>query len=42
VLEGQIDTATTNGVHWGTKFALVATLSNFSELKSKLEQHGSG
>jgi hypothetical protein len=42
VLEGQIDMAAANGVRWGTKFALVATLSNFPELKSMLEQLGSG
>jgi hypothetical protein len=36
LLEGQIDTVTTNGVHWGTRFALVAALSLFLEPKIEL------
>jgi hypothetical protein len=42
LLEGRIDTATANGVHWGTRSTLVATLSHFPELKTKLELLGSG
>jgi hypothetical protein len=37
LLESRIDAATANKVRWGPRFALVATLSHFSELKSKLE-----
>jgi hypothetical protein len=36
LLEGWIDTAATNGVRWGTRSALVAALSRFLELNSKL------
>jgi hypothetical protein len=36
LLEGRIDTAATNGVRWGTRSALVAALSRFLELNSKL------
>jgi membrane protease subunit (stomatin/prohibitin family) len=32
LLEGWINTAATNGVRWGTRSALVATVSHFSEL----------
>jgi hypothetical protein len=42
LLEGQINTTTANGVCWGTRSALVASLSYFLELKSKLELLGSG
>jgi hypothetical protein len=42
LLEGRIDTTVANGVCWGTRFVLVAALSHFSELKSKLELLGSG
>jgi hypothetical protein len=42
LLEGRIDTVSTNGVHWGTQSTLVAALLHFSELKSKLELHGFG
>jgi hypothetical protein len=41
-LEGLIDAATSNGVRWGTRSALVAILSYFPELKSELEVLGSG
>jgi hypothetical protein len=37
LFEGQINCAATNGVHWGSCSVLVAALSHFSELKSKLE-----
>jgi hypothetical protein len=42
LLEGWIDTTTTNGVHWGTRFALVAALLHFLKLKNELELLGSG
>jgi hypothetical protein len=42
LLEGQIDSTTANGVHWGTRSTLVATLSLFLELKFELELLGSG
>jgi hypothetical protein len=42
LLEGQIDTTTTNGVCWGTRSALVAAMSHFLELKSELQLLGSG
>jgi hypothetical protein len=42
LLKGQNDTATTNRVHWGTQNALVAILSPFPELKSRLELLGLG
>jgi hypothetical protein len=37
LLEGHIDTMTTNRVHWGTRFALVAALLHFPELEAELE-----
>jgi hypothetical protein len=40
-LEGQIDATAANGVHWGSRSALVATLSRFLELMTKLEVLGS-
>jgi hypothetical protein len=42
LLEGQSDTAVTNGIHWGTQSTLVAFLSHFPELMSELELLGSG
>jgi hypothetical protein len=42
LLEGRIDAAATNGVRWGTQFALVAALSHFLELKSEMELLGFG
>jgi hypothetical protein len=42
LLKGWIDTADTNGVHWGTQSALFAALLHFPELKTELELHGSG
>jgi hypothetical protein len=42
LLEGRIDTATANPICWGTRSALVATLSHFPELKSELELLGFG
>jgi hypothetical protein len=40
-LEGQIDTVATNGVRWGSRFSLVAFVSQFSELDADLEVLGS-
>jgi hypothetical protein len=42
LLEGQIDAMASNRVHWGSYSALVAAVSHFPELKSKLEVLGSG
>jgi hypothetical protein len=42
LLKGRIDTATANGVRWGTRSTLVAALLHFPKLKSKLEILGSG
>jgi hypothetical protein len=42
LLEGQIDSTTANGVHWGTRSTLVAALSLFLELKFEPELLGSG
>jgi hypothetical protein len=35
LLMGRIDSVVDNGVRWGTRSALVATLSHFLELKSE-------
>jgi hypothetical protein len=40
--ESWVDIAAANGVCWGTRSTLVATLSHFLELKSELELLGSG
>jgi hypothetical protein len=40
--ENWINTATVNGVRWGTQSILVAVLSHFPELEPKLELLGSG
>jgi hypothetical protein len=40
LLEGQIDAAATNGIRWGSHFALVAVVSHFPELKPELECSG--
>jgi hypothetical protein len=37
LLEDCIDPAAANGVHCGSRFALVATVSHFPELKTDLE-----
>jgi hypothetical protein len=42
LLKGRIDAVAANKVRWGTRSALVATLSPFLELKSELELLGSG
>jgi glyoxylate carboligase len=41
-VENWINTAATNGVQWGTQFALVVVLSHFPKLEPKLELLGSG
>jgi hypothetical protein len=38
LLEGRIDAATTDGVYWGSSSMLVAIVSLFLELKTKLEE----
>jgi hypothetical protein len=40
--ENWINTATVNGVRWGTQSTLVAVLSHFPKLEPKLELLGSG
>jgi hypothetical protein len=42
LLEGWIDTVAVNGVYWGSHSALVAAVSHFPELRSKLELLRSG
>jgi hypothetical protein len=42
LLERRVDTVATNGVHWGTRSALVATLSHFLKLGTEQELLGSG
>jgi hypothetical protein len=42
LLEGRINTAVANGVHWGTRSSLVASLSHFPELNFELELLRSG
>jgi hypothetical protein len=42
LLEGHINAAATNGVRWGTRSVLVATLSHFLELETELEVLVSG
>jgi hypothetical protein len=37
LLEGWIDAVGANGVRWGARSALVATVSHFPELKTELE-----
>jgi hypothetical protein len=42
LLEGRIDTTTTNRVHWGSRSVLVGSVSHFLELKTEPEALGSG
>jgi hypothetical protein len=37
MLEGRVDSAAANGVRWGTRSTLVATLSHFPKLEPELE-----
>jgi hypothetical protein len=41
LVEGRIDAAAANGVRWGSRSMLVATVSHFIEMKSELEVLGS-
>jgi hypothetical protein len=41
-IEGHVDAAATNGVHWGARLALTAIVSHFPELELKFELLGSG
>jgi hypothetical protein len=41
VIEGHVDAAAANGVHWGSQFALTTILSHFYKLKLELELLGS-
>jgi hypothetical protein len=40
--ENQINTVATNGVRWGTRYALVVVLSHFPKLEPELVLLGSG
>jgi hypothetical protein len=40
LLDGRMNTVATNGVRWGTRFALVAVLPHLLELKAELELLG--
>jgi hypothetical protein len=42
LIEDHMDTVATNGVYWGTRSMLVATLSHFSEIGTELELLMSG
>jgi hypothetical protein len=42
LIEDHIDTMTANGVHWGTRSALVAALLHFLELETDMELLGLG
>jgi hypothetical protein len=41
LLKGWVNAVTANGVHWGSRSALVAIVLHFWELKSELELLGS-
>jgi hypothetical protein len=42
LIKGHINVVTANGVHWGTRLALITTLSQFPKLEPELELLGSG
>jgi hypothetical protein len=42
LIKGHIDDTAANGVRWGDRLALIAALSHFPELETKLELLGSG
>jgi hypothetical protein len=42
LIEGCVNAAAINGVHWGPQMVLTAVLSHFPELESELELLGSG
>jgi hypothetical protein len=41
-IEGHVDEAAANGVHWGGRLAITTTLAHFPELEPELELLGSG
>jgi hypothetical protein len=41
LLEGRIDVAAANGVHWGSRSTLITVVLHFPELKTELEVLGS-
>jgi hypothetical protein len=42
MVEGCVDAAAANGLHWGARLALTVVLLHFPELESELELLGSG
>jgi hypothetical protein len=42
LIEGRVDAAVANGVHWRARLALTAALLHFPELEVELELLGSG
>jgi hypothetical protein len=42
LIEGRVDAAAANEVHWGAQLALVVVLSHFPKLELELELLGSG
>jgi hypothetical protein len=42
LIEGRVDVVATNRVRWGSRLALTAALSYFSELEPELDVLGSG
>jgi hypothetical protein len=42
LIEGRVDAAVANGVHWRARLALIAALLHFPELELELELLGSG
>jgi hypothetical protein len=42
LIEGCVDAATANGVHWGARLVLTTILSHIAELELELELLGSG
>jgi hypothetical protein len=41
LIEGSVDAATANGVHWGARLVLTTILSHIAELELELELLGS-
>jgi hypothetical protein len=41
LIEGHVDVAAANGVHWGVRLVLTAILSHFPEFETELVLHGS-
>jgi hypothetical protein len=42
LIEGRVQAAAANGVHWGARLALITALLHFPKLEPKLELLGSG